>query len=60
MERLQPPSALCLTGNLSENWRRFKQQFQIYLTATGIDQKEDGIQSKYFSSCNRTRIVRNL
>ena len=48
MERLQPPSALCLTGNLSENWRRFKQQFQIYLTATGIDQKEDGIKASTF------------
>ena len=45
MERFQPPGALNLSGNLSENWRRFKQQFQIYLIATGIDQKEDKIKA---------------
>lgn len=48
MERLQPPSALCLTGNLSENWRRFKQQFEIYQTATGIAEKDDSIKSSKF------------
>ena len=48
MERLQPPGALNLSGNLSENWRRFKQQFQIYLIATGIDQKEDKIKANTF------------
>ena len=48
MERLQPPSALCLTGNLSENWRRFKQQFEIYMTATGIAEKENSIKSSTF------------
>ena len=35
MEILQPPSDLCLSGNLSENLRRFQQQFEIYMTATG-------------------------
>ena len=48
MERLQPPGALNLSGNLSENWRRFKQQFQIYLIATGIDQKEEKIKASTF------------
>ena len=48
MERLQPPGALSLTGNLSENWRRFKQQFEIYMTATGISGKDDGIKSSTF------------
>ena len=48
MERLQPPSALCLTGNLSENWRRFQQQFEIYMTATGIAEKENSIKSSPF------------
>ena len=48
MDRLQPPSALCLTGNLSENWRRFKQQSEIYMTATGIAEKENSIESSTF------------
>ena len=48
MERLQPPSALCLTGNLLENWRRFQQQFEIHMTATGIAEKENSIKSSTF------------
>ena len=48
MERLQPPSALSLTGNLSENWRRFKQQFEIYMTATGIAEKDESVKSSTF------------
>ena len=40
MDKLQPPSALVLTGNLAENWRRFKQQFQIYEVASGLARKD--------------------
>ena len=36
MEKLQPPSALYLTGNFSENWRRFQQQFDIYMQKGNI------------------------
>ena len=34
MEIYNKPSQLSLVGNLAENWRRFKQQFEIFLTAT--------------------------
>ena len=37
-----------LSGNLSENWRRFQQQFEIYMTATGIAEKENSIKSSTF------------
>ena len=40
MHKLQPPSALALTGNLAENWRRFKQQFEIYEIASGLARKD--------------------
>lgn len=45
MDRLNPPSAMCLTGNLSENWRKFKQRFELYLTATGAAEKADKVKS---------------
>jgi hypothetical protein len=30
----KPPQELCLNGNVSENWRRWRQKFDIYMTAT--------------------------
>ncbi|XP_049272080.1 uncharacterized protein LOC125758679 [Rhipicephalus sanguineus] len=34
MDLLKAPPPLQLTGNLSENWRRFRQKFDLYLQAT--------------------------
>lgn len=38
---LRPPESLRLTGNVDENWRAFKQQFDLYVTAMGLDAKPD-------------------
>ena len=35
MEMLNAPSPLSLTGNVAENWRRFKQRFELYRLASG-------------------------
>lgn len=35
------PSQLKLQGNLRENFKRFKQSFEIYLLASGLDKIED-------------------
>ncbi|XP_069119065.1 uncharacterized protein [Argopecten irradians] len=40
MDRLKPPTELQFTGNVSENWRRFKLAYDIYEVAAKID-KED-------------------
>ena len=45
MDKLQPPSALALTGNLAENWRRFKQQFEIYEIASGLARKDGKVRA---------------
>jgi transposase InsO family protein len=45
---LKPPTELKLTGNLSENWRRFKQQFEIYLAASGIKDDADSQKVNLF------------
>ena len=44
-KNLKPPEKLCLQGNLKENFRKFKQQFQIYMTASGLIDKEDVVTS---------------
>ena len=43
-KNLHPPEKLLLTGNLKENYRKFKQQFQIYLTAAGISNSEEEVK----------------
>ena len=42
--QLKPPTGLQLTGNLSENWRKFKQRFEIYSIALGLNEKAEEIQ----------------
>ena len=44
MDSFHKPSALSFDGNTSENWRRFKQQYQICLTASGSEKKDDSIK----------------
>ena len=44
MDSFHKPSALSLDGNTSENWRRFKLQFDIYLTASGKGNKADEVK----------------
>ena len=40
-ESISQPNALNLTGNIAENWRYFKQEFELYLVAAGLDGKPD-------------------
>ncbi|KAK9711235.1 hypothetical protein QE152_g25549 [Popillia japonica] len=35
----KPPKNLSLQGNVSENWRKFKQNFEIFLLASGNNKK---------------------
>ena len=39
-KNLHPLEKLLLTGSLKENYRKFKQKFQIYSTAAGISNSE--------------------
>lgn len=45
MDKLPPPSTLSLEGNLKENWRRFSQAFEIYLIASGINEKSEKVKT---------------
>ena len=37
MDKLDPPKGLSLTGNVAENWTKFKQRFDLYIQATGLE-----------------------
>lgn len=43
-DHVKPVEALKLTGNLSENWRRFKRNFDIFMTAAELNEKSNGIK----------------
>ena len=38
-ESIRQSDELVLGGNIAENWRKFKQEFELYLIATGLDTK---------------------
>ena len=40
-ESIAQPEELNLTLNVAENWRHFKQEFELYLVAAGLDTKAD-------------------
>ncbi|KAK9695995.1 hypothetical protein QE152_g32197 [Popillia japonica] len=44
MEAETKLSALNLQGNIKENWRIWKQKFEIYSTATELNKKDEKIQ----------------
>ena len=45
MDSLPPPAALSLTGVVAQNFKQFKQAFNIYMIATGLDKKDKKIQA---------------
>ena len=45
---ISQPAPLDLIGNLAENWKRFKQRFQLYNVASGMAVKDDKAQTSMF------------
>ena len=35
------PEKMCLEGNLSQNWKRFRRQFENYAIASRLNREED-------------------
>ncbi len=48
MEQFRLPDTLSLQGNLAKSWRRWKQQFDIYMVATGKNDKSDEVKATTF------------
>ena len=38
-ESIRQPDELVLSGNIAENWRKFMQEFELYMLAAGYDEK---------------------
>lgn len=38
---LNPPGELSISGNVAEQWEKWKQRFDLYISAVGIDLKKD-------------------
>lgn len=45
MEKLNPASPMQLVSNLAENWKRFKQRFNIYFAASGAGGDDEKVKS---------------
>ena len=41
MSAFKPPSTLSLEGNVADNWRKWKQRFQLYMEASGSMKKPE-------------------
>ncbi|XP_065888776.1 uncharacterized protein [Dysidea avara] len=48
MDKLSPPEALNLDRNIANNWRRWKQRFEIFSLASGLSGKDAQIQAATF------------
>ena len=45
MSKFNPPKEISFEGNLSENWERWKKEFQFYLTATESNDKDEDVKT---------------
>ena len=48
MDQLSPPEVLILDGYIAENWRQWKQRFEIFSLATGLSEKDAKIRATMF------------
>ena len=61
MDRLKPLKPLNLDGNLLQNWKSWKQDFNLFMTAAEYDEKPDNVKSSSLLHCidERAREVYN-
>ena len=60
MEQFKPPEPLSLDGNLSENWRRWQQRFELYLEASGVSEKAEKTQAATLLHVVSSRSVQHI
>ena len=58
MSLFKPPSTLNLEGNVADNWRKWKQRFQLYMEASGSTKTPK--RRRNISSSYRKRSTGNL
>ena len=55
MDILDPPEPLYFERNVRENWRRWKQELELYLAATESDEKSGKVMSSILLTCTGKR-----
>ena len=49
MDKLAPPEQLNLeSGNIAENWRQWRQRFEVFSLASGLSEKSEKVQAGTF------------
>ena len=48
MEQLKFLDPMNLSGNVSDNWRKWKQRWNLYKVASGVNKKNQDIQCEIF------------
>lgn len=51
MDYIRKVDLLNLDGNISENWRVFKQNFDIFAIAAELSKKTEAVRIAFFSEC---------
>ena len=61
MDRLPPPKPLIMEGNLLQNWKLWKQEFNLFMIATEYTEKAEQVKTGLLLHCigERAREVYN-
>lgn len=51
MDKLEPPAARIFDWNVAEQWKIWRQELELYLTATESDEKGDTVKTSILLSC---------
>ena len=51
MDQLNPSSELCFDGDIACVWKKWKQPFEFFMTATQSDEEDDKIKTCILLSC---------
>ena len=51
MDRFTPPEPMQFTGNVDDNWKRWKQELEFYMAATESDAKAEKVKSSILLTC---------
>lgn len=51
MEFLTQPKSMVMEGDIADNWRRFKADYEIYTKASGVSEKTKAVQAAVLLHC---------
>ena len=55
MDRFTSPEPLPFEGNIGKQWRKWKQELTLYITAAEMDKKSDLVKSSILLTCINKR-----